>query len=52
MIAIQSTKPAESDVNWLPSPTTGNFRLNLRIYEPARSALTGAWKPPPVVKLG
>jgi len=48
VVAIQRDKPAESDVNWLPTPETGNFRLNLRIYEPGRSVLTGAWKPPPV----
>jgi hypothetical protein len=48
VVAMQRDKPAEADVNWLPTPATGNFRLNLRIYEPARSALTGVWKPPPV----
>ena len=42
VVAIQRDKPAESDVNWLPTPATGNFRLNLRIYAPERSVLTGA----------
>jgi hypothetical protein len=48
VVALQRDEPAEADVNWLPTPATGNFRLNLRIYEPAHAALTGAWKPPPV----
>lgn len=51
VVALQRDKPQESDVNWLPTPASGNFRLNLRIYEPARSALSGKWKPPPVVPL-
>jgi hypothetical protein len=48
VIALQRDKPTATDVNWLPTPAKGNFRLNLRIYEPARSVLTGAWRPPPV----
>src|SRR3954452_4836168 len=51
VVALQRDKPAELGVNWLPTPASGNFRLNLRIYEPARSALTGKWKPPPVKPL-
>jgi hypothetical protein len=35
--------------NWLPAPG-GRFRLALRIYEPRRSALTGSWLPPPVLR--
>jgi hypothetical protein len=38
-------------VNWLPAPA-GGFRLNLRLYWPRRAALTGAWRPPPVQRLG
>jgi hypothetical protein len=51
VVALQRDKPTEAGVNWLPTPATGNFRLNLRIYEPARSVLTGKWKPPPVEPL-
>src|SRR3954447_503309 len=51
VVAIQRDKPAETDVNWLPTPATGNFRLNLRIYAPEPPVLTGAWKPPPVEPL-
>jgi hypothetical protein len=52
VVAIQRDKPAASDVNWLPTPAKGNFRLNLRIYEPTRAVLTGGWKPPPVTQRG
>jgi hypothetical protein len=44
------TSPAEL-ANWLPAPS-GGFHLTLRIYQPARSALTGAWRPPPVIAEG
>jgi hypothetical protein len=48
VVAVQHDRPTERDVNWLPPPAAGNFRLNLRIYDPARSALNGTWQPPPV----
>ena len=48
VIAIQRSRPADRTVNWLPPPAAGPFRLNLRIYWPRRSVLTGAWKPPPL----
>ena len=51
VIAIQKDPPTESKVNWLPAPE-GAFRLNLRLYWPERSALTGSWKPPPVLRSG
>ena len=50
VIAIQQTKPAEPDVNWLPAPA-GGFRLNLRLYGPSKAAQNGTWRPPGVVKL-
>jgi hypothetical protein len=46
VVVMQRDRPAAKDVNWLPTPASGNFRLNLRIYEPARSVLTGTWRPP------
>jgi len=51
VVAIQHTRPTASGVNWLPAPL-GNFRLNLRIYRPAKRVLTGGWRPPPVIPLG
>lgn len=50
VVAVQRERPAERDVVWLRAPA-GGFRLNLRLYVPRRSALSGAWRPPPVVPL-
>ncbi len=50
VVAIQTAKPTEKNVNWLPAPTTG-FRLNLRLYLPSKAILNRTWKPPPVTKL-
>jgi hypothetical protein len=51
VIAIQHDEPTEDDVNWLPAPA-GSFRLNMRLYGPRNSALSGDWRPPPVVPVG
>jgi hypothetical protein len=51
VVLIQRERPAARNVNWLPAPA-GGFRLNLRLYWPRRAALTGAWRPPPVQRLG
>ncbi|MBN1529756.1 MAG: DUF1254 domain-containing protein [Thermoleophilaceae bacterium] len=50
VVLLQRTKPTERNVNWLPTPR-GEFRLNLRIYRPRRSVLSGAWRPPPVRRM-
>jgi hypothetical protein len=50
VIAVQRDRPAQRDVNWLPAPP-GGFRLSLRLYQPVRSILRGAWTPPPVRRL-
>ena len=50
VVAIQRQRPTERDVAWLPAPSAG-FRLNLRLYVPRRSALTGAWRPPAIQRL-
>ncbi|MFC4279060.1 DUF1254 domain-containing protein [Achromobacter aloeverae] len=34
--------------NWLPTPASGPFMLNMRMYWPRTIALDGAWAPPPV----
>jgi hypothetical protein len=51
VVLLQRTRPTEPGVNWLPTPS-GPFRLNLRIYRPKPSVLSGAWQPPPVVRTG
>ena len=51
VVVLQRTAPAERDVNWLPTPP-GRFRINLRLYVPERSVLSGTWRPPPVRRVG
>ena len=34
--------------NWLPTPASGPFTMNLRLYWPRPEALAGGWEPPPV----
>ena len=34
--------------NWLPTPASGPFTMNLRLYWPRPEALDGGWEPPPV----
>jgi hypothetical protein len=49
---IQSENPGDGkETNWLPAPK-GPFNLTMRLYAPKSEALTGAWNPPPVIKLG
>jgi hypothetical protein len=50
VIAVQRTRPAEKDVNWLPAPA-GGFRLSLRLYWPRPAVLNGKWNPPPLERL-
>lgn len=37
-ICVQHNAPDSSDSNWLPSPPSGLFRLNYRIYLPVKEA--------------
>ncbi|MCW2778291.1 MAG: hypothetical protein JWN17_2016 [Frankiales bacterium] len=52
VIDVRHTRPSDPTVNWLPSPASGGFRLNLRLYGPAPQALDGRWAPPGVQDLG
>lgn len=38
--------------NWLPSPSSGNFNVMLRIYSPDLSVIGGQWTPPLIQKVG
>ena len=49
-VAVQADPPTDPNVNWLPAPN-GSFRLNMRLYGPKRRALSGAWQPPPIVRM-
>jgi hypothetical protein len=46
---IQNENPgSDRESNWLPAPK-GPFNLTMRLYAPRSEALTGLWKPPPVM---
>lgn len=51
VIIVSSAPPTEKNVNWLPAPD-GPFRLDLRLYWPQGSVLSGRWQPPPVTPIG
>jgi hypothetical protein len=44
---FQSTAPVGNEGNWLPTPE-GDFKLWLRIYQPADNVLSGEYRVPPV----
>jgi hypothetical protein len=46
-IIVSASRPAETDVNWLPAPK-GAFSLVLRVYNPTPSVLDGSWSPPAI----
>ena len=39
----------DKESNWLPTPATGTFTMNLRLYWPKWEVLDGTWVPPPVL---
>ena len=46
-IHIRRESPgADLESNWLPTPASGPFTMNLRLYWPRREALNGTWRPP------
>jgi hypothetical protein len=50
---IQRESPGtERETNWLPTPESGGFTMNLRMYWPEARALDGRWAPPPVKRIG
>lgn len=49
---IQRTSPGPGkEANWLPTPATGPFTMNLRLYWPKAHVLDGSWAPPPVERI-
>ncbi len=49
---IQRESPGkDKESNWLPTPASGAFTMNLRLYWPKAEVLGGAWAPPPVKRL-
>jgi hypothetical protein len=49
-IYIQSTSPAGHRSNWLPSPSSGQFEMTLRMYGPRLSALHGTYHYPSITQ--
>ena len=50
-IYIQGESPGkDKEANWLPAPTTGSFKVALRLYVPRESVLDGSWVPPAIVR--
>jgi hypothetical protein len=49
---IQRESPGkEREGNWLPTPATGGFSMNLRLYWPRPEALDRTWTPPAVQRV-
>jgi hypothetical protein len=49
---IQRESPGQDkQSNWLPTPKSGGFSMNLRLYWPKLEALDGTWKPPAVKRI-
>jgi hypothetical protein len=49
---VQSTAPAAHASNWLPSPSSGQFEVILRMYGPKGPALGNTYSYPPITKVG
>lgn len=49
---IQRESPGpELESNWLPTPQSGTFTMNLRLYWPEARVVDGNWSPPPVLRV-
>ncbi len=51
-IYLQSTPPAGHQPNWLPTPSSGQFEVILRMYGPKRTTLDDTYHYPPITKVG
>jgi hypothetical protein len=46
-VYLQADSPGkDKEDNWLPCPKEGQFKVYLRLYEPKKEVINGAWKPP------
>jgi hypothetical protein len=49
---IQRESPGkDKESNWLPTPESGPFTMNLRLYWPKAEVLDGSWAPSPVKRI-
>ncbi len=51
-IYLQATAPAGHESNWLPSPSSGQFEVILRMYWPKTSVLNGTYAYPSITRVG
>ena len=49
-IRLQSDEPDGG--NWLPTPKSDQFYLVIRLYSPDERAVSGAWSPPAIERVG
>ncbi len=46
---LQKNSPGkDKESNWLPTPTSGEFKVALRLYIPAQKVIDGSWLPPTI----
>ncbi|KAJ3282871.1 hypothetical protein HDU79_009606, partial [Rhizoclosmatium sp. JEL0117] len=48
-IQLQTNKPSQKDVNWLPTPATAEFYLIARFYQPRLEVVNNSWPVPWIV---
>jgi hypothetical protein len=49
---IQRESPGkDKESNWLPTPASGSFTMNMRLYWPKEEVLDGTWSPPGVTQV-
>jgi len=51
-IYVQSTAPQGHKANWLPSPSSGQFEVILRMYWPKASVVNGTYHYPSITRVG
>jgi hypothetical protein len=50
-IYLQKTSPGKDKAsNWLPTPSSGPFKITMRLYWPKEAVLNRSWQPPVVRK--
>jgi hypothetical protein len=51
-IYLQNTSPGkDKESNWLPTPSSGKFKVALRLYIPKPEVTNGKWLPPAIKKV-
>jgi len=51
-VHVQAKSPGpDKEANWLPCPPSGPFNLTIRVYQPKKEILDGAYKLPAVKKV-